>query len=251
MGKIACATGDANTADLTALCPGTRVLLKGSLSVQQMAMTWAVDYLVAFTASCAKNTDATVKDACVLEAYKGFKTWGTAMATANVYSKLTAAERITWFTAEDVKNNKAALDKLKPAPGVIGAGCGKKSPMVMQPGGGGGGRGGPGGGRGGGGGGPGSPGGPGGMGRPACAAGNCCMGYKAAAADLVNSEELCQLATATKGQVITTAATAKSTSNYVEVTAAVFVEQTGVCIEGAVRAATAAFSVLAATYMMV
>lgn len=79
------------------------------------------------------------------------------------------------------------------------------------------------------------------------------MGYKANEADETNSVngELCQDETVTKGQVITTAATAKATKGYVEVTAAVTVEQTGACIEGAVRAATAAFSVLATTYMMI
>ena len=189
-------------------------------------MKFAVDYFIAGRTACAKITDATKKTACTTAGYAGFKKWGTAIAAGNAYSSLTTAKSTEWFTAEDKKNVAAALALLVPAPGTVGASC-KAAAAVA----------------------------PATVGiRPTCAAANCCMGYKASETATVNSVngELCQLKTVTKGQVITKAAIAVSVSGYVEVTAqAVTVEQTGACIEGAVRAATAAFSVLTAIYMMV
>jgi hypothetical protein len=197
-----------------------RALLKGSLAVQQLAMGAAVDYFAAQFAFCAKT--AATSAACNTAGLAGLKPLGTAMAAADFYSKKTAAERTTWSTANDKTNVAAALAKLAPAAGAVGFGC-KAAAAVA----------------------------PATVGvRPTCGAANCCMGMKKAVADTANTAELCQLKTALKGQVVTTAASAKATACYVEVTAAVSEEQTGACIEGAVRAASAALSVLAAAYMM-
>jgi len=206
LGKISCAAGATCTA---------RVPLKGSLAVQELAMNAAVDYYVAQRAHC--------KDAaCNTAGLTALEAMGTAMATADYYSKKTTAERTTWRTAEDKKNVAAALAALVPAAGAVGADC--KAAAIVAP---------------------------ATVGvRPACGAANCCMGFRKADTDTVNSAETCQLKATTKAQVTTTAASAKATACYVAVTAAVTEEQTGACIEGAVRSASAALSVLAAAYMM-
>lgn len=217
MGQLSCAvTGE--TCNKNA--DKKRTLLKGTLEVQQLAMGAAVDYFVAQRAFCAKT--AATAAACNTSGLAGLKPLGTSMATADYYSKKTAAERTTWLTAEDKKNVAAALAKLAPAAGAVGASC--KAAAAVAP-------------------------ATKGV-RPTCATANCCMGYKKAATDTTNSAETCQVKTLTKGQVVTTAASAKATASYVEVTAAVSEEQTGACIEGAVRTASAALSVLAAAYMM-
>lgn len=214
MGKLSCAAGVACTTP-------KRVLLKGSLSVQGLAMGAATDYFVAQRAFCAKT--AATAATCNTEGLKGLKPMGTSFAAADFYSKKTVAERATFITAEDKKNVAAALAKLAPAAGAIGFSC-KAAAAVA----------------------------PATVGvRPVCGALNCCMGIRKTAEATTNSAETCQLKTATKAQVITTAASAKATSCYIEVTAAVSEEQTfAACIEGAIRNASAALSVLAAAYMM-
>ena len=179
----------------------------------------AVDYFKAQRAHC-KKTAATAA-ACNTAGLAKLKDLGTAMAAADYYSTMTAAARTTWKTAEDVKNVAAAIANLAVATGTVGASC--KAATAVAP----------------------------AIGvRPTCAAENCCMGHKASATATTNSFELCQVKTATKGMVVTTPASAKATACYIEVTAAVSAEQTGACIEGAVRIASAALSVLATAYMM-
>jgi hypothetical protein len=213
MGKLSCAAG------VTCTTP-KRVLLKGSLAVQELAMNAATDYFVAQRAFCAKT--AATAAACNTAGLKGLKPMGTSYAAADVYSKKTAAERTTFITAEDKKNVAAALAAIAPAAGAVGASC-KAAAAVA----------------------------PATVGvRPTCGAANCCMGIKKTAEGTTNTDETCQLKATTKPKVITTAASAKATGNYVEVTVAVEEEQIGACIEGAIRNASAALSVLAAAYMM-
>jgi len=218
MGKLSCAAGGT--------C-ATRALLKGALKDQVAAFTFAGSYYAAMKKDCELATfgGAATKAACITAGYAKLTAMGTAMAAADFYSVKTAAARTTWSTAQDVINVAAAIAAKAPAAGTVGFSCAAAAAVA-----------------------------PATVGvRPACAAANCCMGYKALPADTANSAngELCQLKTLLKGKVVTTAASAKATSCYVAFTAAVTAEQDGACIEGAVRASTAAFSVLAATYMMV
>jgi hypothetical protein len=87
--------------------------------------------------------------------------------------------------------------------------------------------------------------------RPACPATDCCLGTNKdkAAPTAPNGNEQCAVKTATKATVVTTAASAKATACYIEVTKAVTTEWEGACIEGAQRLVSGA-ALLAAAYMM-
>lgn len=86
--------------------------------------------------------------------------------------------------------------------------------------------------------------------RPKCDAANCCMGMKKAAADTTNTGgELCQLKTALKADVYDVYA-ATSKAGYIMKSKSTATSYTGACIEGAVRTASAAFTVFATVYMM-
>ena len=217
MGKLSCAAG--------ATC-ATRALLKGTLANQVAAFTFAGSYYKAMKTNCELATFGGFADKakCTADGFAKLTAMGTAMAAADFYSVKTVAARTTWSTAQDVINVAAAIAAKAPAAGTVGFPCNAAAAVA-----------------------------PATVGvRPACAAANCCMGHKALPADLTNSVngEVCQLKTALKGAVVTTKASAKATSCYVAFTAAVTAEQDGACIEGAVRTASAALSVLAAAYMM-
>ena len=217
MGKFSCALG--------AVCT-PRVLLKGTLKDQAAAFAFAGSYYAAMKKDCELATFGGFADKakCTADGFAKLTAMGTAMAAADFYSVKTVAARTTWSTAQDVINVAAAIAAKAPAAGTVGFPCNAAAAVA-----------------------------PATVGvRPACAAANCCMGHKALPADLTNSVngEVCQLKTALKGAVVTTKASAKATSCYVAFTAAVTAEQDGACIEGAVRTASAALSVLAAAYMM-
>jgi len=149
------------------------------------------------------------------------KAIGTEMATADFYSKKTAAEQTTWWTAW----GKSAIVKAigAPAAGTVGASC--KAAAVVAP-------------------------ATKGV-RPTCAATDCCMGLKAKAEDTTNYTETCQLKTATKGKVTTTAAEFISKDGFTYNTkVAVTADYVGACIEGAMKTTSAALTVIAAAYMM-
>lgn len=146
---------------------------------------------------------------------------GTAMAKDDFFEK-TVAERTTWRETQDKANVAAATAALKPAAPAVGADCKAAAAAAGETTG----------------------------KRPDCGTANCCMGYKKAVTDTANSAETCQDKTLSKGMVVTTDAKAVANAGYIEVTAAVSEEQSGACIEGAMRAASAAASVLAAIYMM-
>jgi hypothetical protein len=160
MGDVGCAAGKACTA---------RTPLKGSLAVQELAMNAAVDYYVAQRAHCKIVDVAATITKCNADGLTALEGVGTAMAAADYYSKKTVAERATWMTAEMKKNVAAALAALVPAAGAVGASC-KAAAAVA----------------------------PATVGvRPTCGA-NCCMGFRKAETDTVNSAETCQLKTTTK-----------------------------------------------------
>jgi len=77
------------------------------------------------------------------------------------------------------------------------------------------------------------------------------MGLKATKEATTNYTETCQLKTATTGKVFTTKAEFVSKSGFVYQTVLpVTADYPGACIEGAMKTASAALSVIAAAYMM-
>jgi len=171
-------------------------------------------------AACKKVTVAADKTKCYTDGNAALivlaKAWGTADLAG-----MTAAKRAEWMTADDKKRILAAAPVI--AAGEVGYAC--KAAAVVAP-------------------------ATAGV-RPVCGAANCCMGHKKLPADTTNTGgEFCQLKTATKGAATTTAATASLKGGYMTSVAAVTASYDGACIEGAIRATSAALSVLATAYMM-